>query len=252
MGLARRRSALLACAILALLLASSTAVAAIAGHATFSVSPKTAGNPTRATLDLTSRSDANPRSIVLRLVRGAKFDVRAVAKRCTAQQANANNCPAASRIGGGTMNATVSTTDNSDPPFPDKVAVDLYLAPAPKAGDTAGIVANFTEQYTGQQRHVTGRVKFLQSGNFGYETRFANVDSVLQVPAPYQGHADNLHLSYGHHRTVTKTVNGKPTQVTYYLLRNPAKCNGSWPYQLRVGYPGPFVENDDGSAPCTS
>ena len=247
-----RRSLPLAGALTALLLVATAALAVTAGTGKFSVTPNIAGKPSRATLDITPRKAANPRSVIQRVVRGAKFDGRAVAKRCSPQQANSNSCPAGSRIGGGTVNATVKSTTNAFPPVAATVNVDLYLAPPVQPGDVAGVVVHFKEPQTNTQGHATGRILFHSTGTYGYETRFSKLDTALKPPAGTTAHVDKSHLTYGVHRTVTKTVNGKPTQVTYYLLRNPPKCNGSWPYQLRVGYPSGAVDNDDGSVPCTS
>src|SRR2546423_2708878 len=92
--------------------AAVPAVAA-APTATLTVKPNTAGSGSKATLDVKlAKNKPNPRSLTLRVVRGVKVEPRATAVKCTLQQANANNCPTGSRIGGGTNDATVSSTAN--------------------------------------------------------------------------------------------------------------------------------------------
>lgn len=238
----------LALAILVALGAAATAIAA-AGTASFTTSNHKAGKATKATLDVKPRTDQNARSTILRIVRGAKYDPRAVSKLCTKQQANANNCPAASKVGGGTANATVTSNTNLFPPQKTTIAVDLFLAPPPASNDTSGIVAHFKEPVTKEEGHVTGIVRKLASGPFGYVNKFTGLDTVLTPPAGTTAHVDHFKLTFGAHRTVTK--NGK--QVRYDLLKNPSKCIAAgWAYQLRVGYPDGTQDPSDGSAPCTN
>src|SRR2546423_14057268 len=95
----RRLALFTALAILAF--AAVPAIAA-APTATLTVQPHKAGKPSTATLDVKlSKSKPNPRSLTLRVVRGVKVDPRATAVKCTVAQANANNCPKESKIGGG-------------------------------------------------------------------------------------------------------------------------------------------------------
>src|SRR5438067_3911271 len=147
----RRLAILTALAILAL--AAVPAVAA-APTATLSVQPNKAGKPSTATLDVKlAKNKPNPRSLTLRVVRGVKVDPRATAVKCTVAQANANNCPKASHIGGGTNEATVSSTAKPPlfQPFQTTITVKLYLMAPLKQGDLAGSVAIFTAKATGQK-----------------------------------------------------------------------------------------------------
>jgi len=228
----------------------SAAAVAATPFATLSVSPNKAGKGSKATLDITPpKADQNPRSITLRVVKGVKFDPRAVAVKCTKQQADGNKCPSASRIGGGTTNATVSSTSNPPlfSPMGVSVQVDLFLAPPQKSGDRAGVVAHFKVSQTGQQGHVIGRVTAIDVGPYGLQTRFDNLDTVLRPPAGTKAHVDHVHLVYGVHRTVKK--NGKT--VRYDLIKNPKQCGGSWPYQLTLGYRTSGPVTYKGSIACT-
>src|SRR5918912_2116648 len=95
-------------AALALIAVPAAAAGAIA---TLTVNPNQAGKPSAVTLNVNPpRANQNPRALTVRVVRGAKFDPRARAVKCTRQQANANNCPAKSRIGGDTIDAPASST----------------------------------------------------------------------------------------------------------------------------------------------
>jgi hypothetical protein len=242
-----RRIALVA-ALASFALLAATALAA--PFATLTANPSKAGKGSTATLDVKPpKPNQNPRSITLRVVKGVAFDARAVAAKCSAQQANANKCPAKSRIGGGSTDVTVSSTSNPPlfPPTKGTVQVDLFLAPAPKAGDKAGVVAHFKVSQTGQEGHVTGRVTPINSGKFGLRTSFDNLDTALKPPAGTKGHIDHMHLTYGVHRTVNK--NGK--NVTYNLITNPSTCNSSWPYDITLGYRTSAAVVYSGSIKCT-
>ena len=241
-----RRLAL--CTALVTLALAATAVAG-ASHpvATLSVDPNTAGKPSTATLDVSPpTAGQNPRAIVLRVVRGVKFDPRSRAVKCTKAQASANNCPAGSRIGGGTTKATVTSDTNAFPPQKIKLTVDLFLMPPLKQGDLAGSVAHFKVTATGQEGHAFGRVTKIPQGKFGIQTRFAKLDTALTPPAGTRAHIDHLHLTFGAKRTVQK--NGKP--VTHHLITNPKTCNGTWPYQVICEYAAGGNVVVDRSGPC--
>jgi hypothetical protein len=234
---------------LALVVAAVAAAAAIAATATatFSISNNKVGKGTKATLDITPRPHKSQSSTTLRVVRGVKFDPRAVSKLCTKPQADSNSCPAESRIGGGQGEATVTSNTNAFPPQHTTVAIDLFLAPPPNGNVVSGVVAHFKEKITGQEAHVTGTVKQLASGPFGYQNKFTGLASALKPPAGTTAHLDHYSITFGAHRDVVK--NGKP--VHYVLIRNPSTCPSSgWPFQLRIGYPDGTVDKADGSGAC--
>ena len=240
-----RRTALLTL-LLVLALAVVPAVAA-APVAKLTVDPNKAGAGVNAvTLDVNPpRANQNPRTSALRVVRGVKFDPRARPVRCTKAQAEANSCPAKSRIGGGTARATVKSATTA--PFEVTADINLYLMPPQQQGDLAGVAAHFKVRANGQEGHSIGRVTKLATGPYGIQTSFGQLDAV-KPPSGFTAHLDHMHLVFGASRTVT--TNGKT--VTYHLIRNPKTCDGSWEYQVRLGYPsgGPVVFN--GSGPCTA
>jgi hypothetical protein len=233
-------------ALAGLALAALPAIAA-APVATLTVNPNKAGKGSVATLDVNPpKPGKNPRSIQLRVVRGATFDGRARAARCTMPQANSDTCPQASRVGGGVTDVTATSNTNAFPPQHLKIDVNLYLMAPLQSGDKAGVVAEFKVRATGQKGHAFGRVTALAQGKYGLQTRFGKLDTALTPPAGTKAHVDHLHLTFGAHRTVTK--NGHP--VRYDLIKNPKTCDGTWEYQVVIGYPtgNPVVHN--GSGPC--
>src|SRR5918911_149587 len=213
-------------------LALATVPAAAAGAiATLTVDPNEAGKPSRATLNVNNpRAHENPRTTALRVVRGARFDPRARAVKCSKAQADANQCPAKTRIGGGTADVTVSSPLFA--PTQIHVPVDLYLMRPLQAGDLAGVVAHFRVEQTGQEGHSFGRVTRLASGPYGMQTRFTKLNGAVRPPSGVRAHVDHLRLTFGAKRTVMK--NG--AAVTYHLIHNPKTCDGTWEYQVAIGY----------------
>ena len=241
-----RRTALLA--LLAMLALAAVPAVAAAPVAKLTVNPNKAGRGTTATLDVNPpRANQNPRTGSLRVVRGVKFDPRARSAKCTRQQATSHKCPAASRIGGGTARATVKSTTGTFPPTEVTADINLYLMPPQQQGDLAGVAVHFKVRANGQEGHAIGRVTKLDTGPYGLQTTFGQLDAV-KPPSGFTAHLDHMHFVFGASRTVT--TNGKT--VTYHLIRNPKTCDGSWEYQVRLGYPsgGPVVFN--GSGPCTA
>jgi hypothetical protein len=242
-----RRAAL--CTALALLALLAVPAVAASPVAHLSVNPNNAGAGSDATLDVNPpRKHQNPNSSALRVVRGVKFDPRARPNKCSRAQAKANDCPKVSRIGGGTARATVRSLTGAFQPFEVKIDVNLYLMPPQQQGDLAGVAAIFKVRANGQKGHAIGRVTKLSTGPYGLKTSFGAIGSAVKPPAGTSAHLDHVHLVFGGSRTVTNTVTGE--SHTYYLIRNPKTCDGTWEYQVRLGYPsgGPVVFN--GSGPC--
>jgi hypothetical protein len=218
-----RRTALIS--LLALLAFAAAALAA-GGSASLTVNPKEAGKGSVATIDAKPpRKDENPSSVALRVSKGVKVDPKAVARRCRPAQAQQNSCPAASRIGGGKADLTVT------PGGPVTADIDLYLAPKQRAGDIAAVVAIAVA--AGQTAHTTGRIFRLDTDKYpklGLQTSFDNLRSAFKPPEGFKVHVDHLNLHFGKHRT----VDGK----RHDLIRNPSTCGAKgWPWHVEVGYP---------------
>ena len=223
------------------------------------------GKGTTVTIDVSPSSDQgsggeSPRSVLVRAARGFMLDRRAVAKLCTPQQAQGNACPSESRIGGGTANVTVSSA--VVPPTHLTAQIDLYLGPPSNPGDLAAIVAHFKEPKSDTQGSSTGRVFKESAGPFGLDTRFDTAQS-FKPPQGFTVHLDRLHVSLGAHRTVRVKVKQKKTRhgkkkhgpkykhVTVNLITTPRTCSGSWPYEVRVGYPDGHETVTGGSVACS-
>lgn len=212
-----RRAALIA-------LVASLALAAVAlaaGSATLTVNPNTVGAGSVSTLDATPPDKSKmPRSVALKVVKGVKFDGKAVAKRCSNAQAQQNNCPPGSRIGGGKINANAG--------FPVDVDVALFLAPKRKSGDLAGLVG--IASAAGRKGHAFGRIFRIDEGKLGLESTFTGLDKAIPPPPGVKVTVNHLKLHFGKHRTVA----GK----RHDLIRNPSTCGAKgWPYAAIVTYP---------------
>jgi hypothetical protein len=224
--------------------------------------PNTAGHGSHLTVDAYPGDPGMgqaPRSIVVSAARGFKVDPRARAARCSAAQARNFDCPAASRIGGGTAfgHATGAIVPGGRYDF--KAAIKSFLAPPQKTGDVAGVVVQVSEPTSGQRGTVTGRVVRVKDGPYGLELRFDNLGGAAPSYPGVTISIDHVRLRAGASRTVvrTRTVTRDGRRVTvrrkhrFDLIRNPPKCSGAWPFRVTIG----FADHDDvtfGSAACSS
>lgn len=232
-------------------LAAAPAIGAPSGSAT--ISPNRAGKGSHVSFDI-KPDGGNPKSIVIRVARGFKFEPRAVAARCDQSHAQANTCPANSKIGDGSTDATVHQDAGVLPDTHLTAAVDLFVGPRLQSGDVASVVIHYKEPKTKQEGSLTGRVTKGAPKPFDLTVRFDKVDQAFKPPAGFSVRIDRLQASIGAHRTVKKTVkkNGKKRKkkVHYNLITNPKKCNGSWPYEIQQVFAG-SSPTSSGSAPCT-
>lgn len=232
------------------------------------VEPNAAGKGSHMIVDLRGSEDPAaggraPQQAVIAAAQGFKFDPRARSDRCSSDEAKAFNCPAASKIGSGTADATASNGVITQAVVAD---VSVFLAPPAKSGDAGGAHVQFKERSTGAQGSIFGRVvKLGSSGTFGLEVRFEDLSSAnAAAPQGFTVRLDRLRADVGafRHEKVTvccKTVrkNGVKKKVKYRkkirrdLIRNPRTCNGSWPYQVRLRYSQTDESVRDGSVACT-
>jgi hypothetical protein len=214
-----RRAALLS--VLALL--AFAAVALAAGSAKLTVNPNTNDTGSVATLDATPPNQSKvPRSVALKVVKGVKFDGRAVPKRCSNAQAKQNSCPAGSRIGGGKIDANATGFG------PVQVDVSLFLAPKRRATDVAGLVG--IAEAAGQKGHAFGRIFRIDEGKLGLESSFGGLDKAIKPPPGVTVRVTHLRLHFGKHRQ----LNGKRVD----LITNPKSCpSKGWPYAATITYP---------------
>lgn len=230
-----RRIALLA--LFTTLAFAATALAA--GSAKLTVTPNTVGKGSVSTLEATPPNpNKNPSAVALQVVKGVKFNGNAAAGRCSNAQANQNNCPANSRIGGGRIDVTAT------PGGPVVVDVALFLGPKRQAGDLAGLVGIATVRATGDKGHAFGRLRRIDQGKLGLESRFTGLDKAIDPPAGFKIRVDRLKLRFGKSRM----VNGKRV----HLIRNPSTCGEKgWPYRAIVKYPDGSGRTFPGSVECS-
>ena len=191
------------------------AVAFPAGYLT--LDPKEPGEGTLATLDLRGGFVTNV--LVLRVARGTKLHPRAVTRRCRNARAAADDCPAASRIGGGTARLetlpdTVSLT----------VEIDLYLAPRRRTEDIAGLA--MVTRAPGRHSYGTGRAFELNPELYprkGLQLQWERLEKAF-----FGMRVRHLNVHLGAHRT----VQGRRVR----LITNPSGCpEGGWPWTIAVG-----------------
>lgn len=237
----RRALYALALAALTAVALASPALAQSEGTLRVRLDPNLAGAGSRLLVEASGQEfqsgGALPRSVVIATARGFRFDPRAVAGRCTDQQARAFTCPANSRIGGGQAEGSASGPLVPGGSQNFTATIDLFLAPA-RRGEVAGVVVQIT--LGGFRATARGSFVSVSSRRYGAELRFDFPD---QQPVP-----PGVTLSV---RRVTLTVGAarRVNGVRRTLIRNPATCRGSWPYQVRVGFSDRTVVRN-GSAPC--
>jgi hypothetical protein len=255
-----------ACRILVAVLTLAAPAAASAADAppgAVRLSPEVAGRASELRVDvggevLAQRTGGEqPRALSLFGTRGLKIDPRSVAGRCTDAQADAYDCPGSSRIGDGSAQGRAEGPLVPGGAMDFTASIDVYLARARQQGDVAGVVVLIREPQSGQRFNGKGRIVKVASGAFGSETRFEGLDGGGQLPPGVTVTVNRVELRVGARRTVRKKVtvrrNGKRRRVTkrftYSFLTNPRTCTGSWPYRLRVEYPG-RTDDFDGTAAC--
>ena len=244
------------------LAAPAAATAAEAPPGAVRLSPDLAGRASELRVEISGDALApaggeQPRALSLFGTRGLKVDARAVARRCTDAQADAFDCPAASRIGAGSAQGRAEGALVPGGGFDFTASIDVYLAPARQQGDVAGVVIIVREPQSGQRFNGKGRILKVASGAFGSETRFEGLSGGGQLPPGVTVRLNRVEMRVGARRTVRRKVtvrrNGVRRRVTkrftYSFLTNPRTCTGSWPYRLRVEYPG-RTDDYDGNVPC--
>ena len=208
----------------AAVLASSFAITATASaQATATATPNQAGKGTKLHTELDASqppvSGRIPKETVLSIQSGYRFDGRAVAKRCTAGQADQDKCPAKSAVGTATINATYNA-------FPVSVPVRLYLAAPQQTGDVAGFFA--VAKILDSTYAAPGRLVRTTEAPFGLSVILPTPggDGVSMVQGiQFQSFESDI----GATRTITKGKKKHKRKVTYSLVTNPPTCDmGSW------------------------
>lgn len=208
--------------------------------------PNLAGAPSRLDVEASGQRFQSggevPRSVSVLTPRGARFDPRAVAVRCSSSQAQAFACPEGSRIGRGIVEGTfggplVLGLLGGAQEF--EARIDIFLAPA-RRGEVAGVVVQARETRSGARGTARGSLTLRRAGRFGARLRF-ELPRRQPFPPGFTVDVRRLELAVGASRRVAG--------VRRTLLRNPPVCRGTFPYQLRVSFESRTVVRN-GGIPC--
>jgi hypothetical protein len=218
---------------LLVVVSATTALAAAAGTVSLKLSASKAGH--HSSVNLLAQGpfpgvSGVATSVVVDAAHGFHADPRSVSVLCTAAQASARSCPAASQIGQGDIKTHVTTSIGVGSGEYDIVAKS-YLAPPQQAGDIAGVVLLATAQTAAgpQNFDTTGRLLKPPSGPYGVELRFDNFPTVTPPPGiTFTVTVDSIELSAGASRSVTTGTGSHRKTTTHALFTNPARCRGSW------------------------
>ena len=193
--------------------------------------PATPGKPATVSWNVDGRvppvSSRIPRSLVV-TAPGFKLDRRAVAGRCTQEQAELNECPAKSRLGTAVLTIIVHR-----PVDDNEIAFDIVLY----RGDKDEVLA--VTEFIGT-RVIPGRLRKVDGA---LELTFDPLPEPPVIPGvPLTYDFVGLSATLGAKRTVTKTVrrDGRTVRrkVRYTLVRAPARCpGGTWPTTATLGFP---------------
>ncbi len=216
-----------------------------------------------------SSGGATPTSMVIALPRGTRLDSRASARLCGADQLSRGICPAASNVGFGRV--VEGVTGFLEPGGETEVSwsISAHLGVPARPADEASILlraellgADRVNQLLAPELgaavpHVSlvrGRVVRRSAGSYGLELRFTGFPGLLRVPGTVAAAPTRFELALGAVRRVredvtrhvrVRTLGGYRTRsirdhrlVGHDLLRNPGTCRGSWPGELRIGFPG--------------
>ena len=207
--------------VLATLVAFGLLTSSAAAQATATATPNKAGKGTKLHTELDASqppvSGRIPRETVLSIQSGYRFDGRAVAKRCTAEQAETDACPAKSAVG----TATVQADYNG---FPVTVPIRLFLS-RPQTGDVAGFFA--VAKILGSTYSAPGRVVRSVETPFGLSVILATPagDSISMTQGvTFKSFTSDI----GATRTVTKGKKSNKRKVRHSLITNPTTCPGTW------------------------
>jgi hypothetical protein len=218
---------------------------------------------------LLSSNGQSADSISFALARGMRVDSASRARLCGRNQAARSACPLASRIGFGRFIVAVRGYALGEGETELMWSIDAYLGKPLRRGDAAsvvltskllgaGSVAALLEPALGTRVPITattiGRVVRRASGAYGIELRFPELPVRLDVAAPITATPARLELALSAVRRTrqdfirrirVRTLSGYEVReirdhrlIGHHLLRAPRSCNGSWPSELRVGFPG--------------
>jgi hypothetical protein len=211
-----------------------------------------------------------------------RIDPAAVPELCTRAEAARSACPETSRIGFGRFSLDVRGYELGSGQTEVSYAIDAYLGRPQRRGDVASVV--LIGKLLGADligalltpalgtpfpaaTNTVGRLARRRSGRYGVELLFAALPVRLDVAAPATATPSRLELTLTAVRRVRQDFIRRvkvPTPSGYevrkirdhrligqYLLRTPPRCNGSWPSEVQVAFPG-GVERTVRRIACTN
>ncbi|WP_205696515.1 hypothetical protein [Conexibacter sp. SYSU D00693] len=192
-----------------------------------------------------------PKGFTLTVQRGFAFDARAVAQRCSAAQADAHQCPAASQVGTGRATAAVQTLLGTSDVQAELAA---YLTDPVRSGDLAGVALTIRVPSFGVTVGATARI--LRTADGGLELRADDVAPAgSELPPGVTFRLRSVGLRIGASRTETvrttkrkrlprKRGQSRPRfrrvtttkRVRRALLTTPRTCSGTWTGRAVVAF----------------
>jgi hypothetical protein len=209
------------------------------------------------------------KSMTFALPRGTPVDTAARERLCGRREAARSACPASSQIGFGRFIIAVRGWLSGSGAAELTWAIDAYLGKPLRRGDIASVV--LTGQLLGagsvhdllvpiigtpvpSTANAVGRLVPRESGAYGIELRFPKLPARLDLVPPVTATPVRLELALSAVRRVrenffrrirVRTLSGYEIRrirdhrlIGHHLFRTPRRCSGSWPAELRVGFPG--------------
>jgi len=214
-------------AAVALLALGGAALARSRSRASLSVRalPAVAGAADHVSLNATldNAVGGELRSYEIELAHGFTFDGQGVTRLCRGRALRTDSCPSASGIGSGM--GRIAVQGKYLPRTEYAVAVALYLTPAQRPGDPAGVLLDLDEPQSSLDVALLGRVVRIPRGTYGLALRFSN--TARELPSGF-----NLTLG----RLQAQLGSGVATEGRFHsLFTNPAACPpGGWPMAVVV------------------
>ena len=232
---------------LATLICFLAVVAPAAAQATATATPNKVGKGTKLHIELDATqppvSGRIPTSTTLSAQAGYRFNGKAVAARCTLEQAQQDACPVKSGIG-----TAVVTAEYGGMTFP--VPLRLYLAKPQQAGDLAAFEAVAT--LLGSTYAAEGRIVRTTTAPFGLQVILPTPGGLGSFPATFKAFKADVGVS----RTVkVKKGRGKKrrtVRVRHNLITNPKTCTGTWASQAAFTFEDGSTATVDAPIACVS
>lgn len=210
------------------------------------MTPARAGAPSTLVVHASFDQPAGAHLLTYNLdfARGLRFDLRAVAGRCTLAQARSAHCPANSRFVAGTARVSVGTASGTS--LQSGSTYTIYLMAPPRRGDLAGVA--LIAQRGGFAISLVGPLVRLPRGPYATEIQFRNIAS--ELPPGLVVQIRRVDARFGTQRTVMVRHGRVRERVTYHLFTNPDTCTRrGWPLRITWGM-STGIEHYVGTARC--